>query len=56
MPSGALESKACASPHRSVDALKASMEEEWTNMSEDYVGQGLQGVQAQVGGHDRGRG
>ena len=34
---GAVESKACSSPHPSVDAMKASVELEWTNMSVDFV-------------------
>ena len=28
---------ACASPHRSVDDLKVSVEEQWAARSEDYV-------------------
>ncbi|QQP42560.1 Putative transposable element, partial [Caligus rogercresseyi] len=34
---GFVESKACATPHPSVDALKASVEKEWADMSEHYV-------------------
>ncbi len=32
-----VERKACATPHRSVDDLKASVEEEWASMSEDFA-------------------
>ncbi len=34
---GAVESKACATYHSSVDALKASVEEKWANMSADML-------------------
>ena len=34
---GYVESKACAVPHPSVDALKVSVEKEWAAMSEDHV-------------------
>jgi len=34
---GYVESKACATPHASVEALKSSIEKEWTDMSMDYV-------------------
>ncbi|QQP57556.1 Putative transposable element [Caligus rogercresseyi] len=34
---GFVESKACATPHPSVDALKTSVEKEWADMSEHYV-------------------
>ncbi len=34
---GYVESKTCATPHKSVDDLKASVEQEWANMSEDHV-------------------
>ena len=32
-----VESNVCATPHPSVEALKASVEREWAAMSEDYV-------------------
>lgn len=34
---GYIESRACAIPHPSVDALKASVEREWTAMPEGYI-------------------
>ena len=34
---GAVERKACSTPHASVDALKAAVEKEWTDMSVDFV-------------------
>lgn len=34
---GNVESKTCGTPHPSVDALKASMEEQWALMSKEYV-------------------
>ena len=34
---GYVESKACAVPHWSVEALKTSVEREWAAMSEDHV-------------------
>ena len=32
-----MESKACATPHRSVAELKADVEEQWATMSEEYL-------------------
>ena len=34
---GIVESKACATPHASVDVLKASVEKEWEGMEEEYL-------------------
>ncbi|XP_059094623.1 uncharacterized protein LOC131889516 [Tigriopus californicus] len=34
---GYVESKACATPHSSVDAMKAAVEREWAAMDEEYV-------------------
>ena len=34
---GFVESKACATPHPSMDALKASVQKEWADMSEAYI-------------------
>ena len=34
---GNVESKACSSPHKNVDSLKASVEKEWAEMSVDLV-------------------
>lgn len=34
---GYVESKACSAPHRSTDDLKATVEQEWAAMSDDYV-------------------
>lgn len=34
---GVVESKACSRPHKNVESLKASVEEEWANMSVDLV-------------------
>ena len=34
---GAVEVKACATPHKSVSDLKAAVEKEWAEMSKDYV-------------------
>ena len=34
---GFVESKVCATPHASMDALKASVEKEWADMSEAYI-------------------
>ena len=34
---GVVESRACATPHRSVDDMKAAVEQEWANMSVDLV-------------------
>ena len=34
---GVVESRACATAHLNVDALKASVDREWAAMSEDYV-------------------
>jgi len=34
---GNVERKACAAPHPNVASLKAAVEQEWTNMSEDFV-------------------
>ncbi len=34
---GAVESKACNSPHSSVDSLKASVEQEWAAMSTAFI-------------------
>ena len=34
---GFVEIKVCATPHASMDALKASVEKEWADMSEAYI-------------------
>ena len=34
---GAVERKACATPHANVDALKAAVEKEWAEMSVEFV-------------------
>lgn len=32
-----MERKACAAPHPNVDSLKASVEEEWANMTGEFI-------------------
>ena len=34
---GALEKRACTTPHPNVDTLKAVVENKWDNMSKDFV-------------------
>ena len=34
---GAVERKACATPHPNVNSLKAAVEEEWSIMTEDFI-------------------
>jgi len=34
---GYIKSRACSTPHPNIDSLKASVEEEWATMSNDYV-------------------
>ena len=34
---GYVESKACASPHTSADALKAFLKKEWATMSTNFI-------------------
>ena len=34
---GFVESKVSATPHAGMDALKASVEKEWADMSEAYI-------------------
>ena len=53
-----VESKACAQPHANVQMLKASVNKEWANMSEEYVARTcnafrkrLEAVIAAKGGH-----
>lgn len=34
---GEIERKACVTPQKNSDSLKAAVEEEWANMPEDYI-------------------